>query len=101
MFSIPRTRRWIVLAAAFVLAAALCAGSLALSASLPGSVSVMSLGAWTLAAPASRDMEQFTNVLAERVAYQIGTNTAGSWFSVTKLVPWAKPDPFAIVRGTN
>ena len=77
------------------------AGSLALSASLPGSVSVMSLGAWTLAAPASRDMEQFTNVLAERVAYQIGTNTAGSWFSVTKLVPWAKPDPFAIVRGTN
>jgi hypothetical protein len=77
------------------------AGSLALSAALPGSVSVMSLGAWTLAAPASRDMEQFTNVLAERVAYQIGTNTAGSWFSVTKLVPWAKPDPFAVVRGTN
>ena len=77
------------------------AGSLALSASLPGNVSVMSLGAWTLAAPASRDMEQFTNVLAERVAYQIGTNAAGSWFSVTKLVPWAKPDPFAIVRGTN
>ncbi len=77
------------------------AGSLALSAALPGSVIVMSLGAWTLAAPASRDMEQFTNVLAERVAYQIGTNAAGSWFSVTKLVPWAKPDPFAIVRGTN
>ena len=28
-------------------------------------------------------------------------NAAGSWFSLTKLVPWAKPDPFAIVRGTN
>ena len=46
-------------------------------------------------------MEQFTNVLAERVCVQFGTNAAGSWFSLTKLVPWAKPDPFAIVRGTN
>jgi hypothetical protein len=46
-------------------------------------------------------MEQFTNVLAERVAYQFGTNAAASWFSVTKLVPWAKPDPFAVVRGGN
>jgi len=25
----------------------------------------------------------------------------GSWFSLTKLVPWAKADPFAVVRGTN
>ena len=77
------------------------AGSLSLTSFSPGDVSVLSLGAWTLAAPASRDMEQFTNVLAERVSYQIGTNVAGSWFSITKLVPWAKPDPFAIVRGTN
>ncbi len=46
-------------------------------------------------------MEQFTNVLAERVSYQFGTNAAGSWFSLTKLAPWAKPDPFAVVRGTN
>jgi hypothetical protein len=46
-------------------------------------------------------MEQFTNVLAERVSYQLGTNAAGSWFSITKLAPWAKPDPFAIVRGGN
>lgn len=77
------------------------AGSLALSASLPGNASTVALGAWTLASPASRDMEQFTNVLAERVSYQFGTNAAGSWFSLTKLVPWAKPDPFAIVRGGN
>ena len=46
-------------------------------------------------------MEQFTNVLAERVSYQVGTNAVGAWFALTKLVPWAKPDPFAIVRGTN
>jgi hypothetical protein len=76
-------------------------GSLALSAVTPGSASSIALGAWTLASPASRDMEQFANVLAERVSYQFGTNAAGSWFSLTKLVPWAKPDPFAIVRGTN
>ncbi len=77
------------------------AGSLALSSSLPGDSSSIALGAWTLGAPASRDMEQFTNVLAERISYQFGTNAAGSWFSLTKLVPWAKPDPFAIVRGGN
>ncbi len=77
------------------------AGSLALSASLPGNASTLTLGAWTLASPAGKDMEQFTNVLAERVSYQFGTNAAGSWFSLTKLVPWAKPDPFAIVRGGN
>lgn len=77
------------------------AGSLALSAVTPGSASSLGLGSWTLASPASRDMEQFTNVLAERVSYQFGTSAAGSWFSLTKLVPWAKPDPFAIVRGGN
>ncbi|HXX20788.1 MAG TPA: hypothetical protein VEJ46_15395 [Candidatus Acidoferrum sp.] len=77
------------------------AGSLALSAITPGSASSLSLGSWTLASPASRDMEQFTNVLAERVSYQFGTSAANAWFSLTKLVPWAKPDPFAIVRGGN
>lgn len=76
-------------------------GSLALSVSLPGDSGSVALGAWALSSPASRDMEQFTNVLAERVSYQFGTNAAGSWFSLTKLVPWAKPDPFAIVRGGN
>src|SRR5579863_317597 len=83
------------------------AGSLALSAFLPGSLpagaggSQLALGSWTLAFPAVRDMEQFTNVLAERAAYQLSTSAPGSWFSLTKLVPWVKPDPFAIVRGTN
>ena len=76
-------------------------GSLAISALIPGDASMLPLGSWTLASPASRDMEQFTNVLAERASYQFGTNAAGSWFSLTKLVPWAKPDPFAIVRGGN
>lgn len=77
------------------------AGALTLSGFLPGGASQTALGSWTLASPATRDMEQFTNMLGERVAYQFGTNAASSWFSLTKLVPWAKPDPFAIVRGTN
>jgi hypothetical protein len=76
-------------------------GTAVLTALSPGDVSATALGQWTLSSPASRDMEQFTNVLAERVAYQLSTNAAGSWFALTKLVPWAKPDPFAIVRGTN
>jgi hypothetical protein len=77
------------------------AGTLALAALTPGDASSIALGNWTLASPASRDMEQFTNVLAERISYQVGTNAVGSWFSMTKLAPWAKPDPFAIVRGGN
>ncbi len=77
------------------------AGTLSVAAYLPGDASLTTLGSWTLSSPATRDMEQFTNVLAERISYTVGTNAVGSWFSLTKLVPWAKPDPFAIVRGTN
>ncbi len=77
------------------------AGALALNAFSPGDVTLTALGNWTLSAPASRDMEQFINVLSERISVQLGTNAVGAWFSVTKLVPWAKPDPFAVVRGTN
>ncbi|HEX4002316.1 MAG TPA: hypothetical protein VHX36_06680 [Candidatus Acidoferrales bacterium] len=76
-------------------------GVLALSALTPGDASTITIGSWMLTTPASRDLEQFINLLAERVSYQFGTNAAGSWFSLTKLVPWAKPDPFAIVRGGN
>jgi hypothetical protein len=77
------------------------AGTLSVAAYFPGDATLTTLGAWTLSSPAPKDTEQFTNVLAERVSYQIGTNAVGSWFSLTKLVLWAKPDPFAIVRGTN
>lgn len=77
------------------------AGTLSIEANLPGDSDVTNIGSWTLAFPGSKDMEQFTNMLAERISYQIATNAAGSWFSLTKLVPWAKPDPFSIVRGTN
>jgi hypothetical protein len=77
------------------------AGTLAISALSPGDAVLTALGSWTLASPAPQDHELFTNLLAERVAYQVSTSAAGSWFSLTKLVPWAKPDPFAFVRGTE
>lgn len=77
------------------------AGPLQVTAILPGDLATTSVGTWTLASPAGRDLEQFTNVLGERVSYQVEISSVGSWFSLTKLVPWAKPDPFAVVRGFN
>ncbi len=75
------------------------AGTLALAAVLPGGATSVPLGNQALASPATQDLEQFTSLQAERVSYQFGTSAPGSWFSLTKLVPWAKPDPFLIVRG--
>jgi hypothetical protein len=77
------------------------AGTLNVQAYLPGSASIATLGALALANPAPKDLELMTNVLAERASYRVGTSAAGAWFSITKLVPWAKPDPWALVRGTN
>jgi len=77
------------------------AGALVLSAFSPGDATLTPIGSWALGSPAPRDMEQMTNVLSERIGFQVGTNAPGAWFSLTKLVPWAKPDPFAIVRGGN
>ena len=77
------------------------AGALAISAFSPGDATQTSLGPWALSSPAAEDLELYTNILAERVSFQFGTNAAGSWFSMTKFVPWAKPDPWSIVRGHN
>jgi hypothetical protein len=75
------------------------AGTLMVTAISPGDTVETQIGLWTLASPAGQDQEQFTNVLAERVSYQMTTSDIGAWFSVTKFVPWAKADPFAVVRG--
>jgi hypothetical protein len=77
------------------------AGTLNLTASTPGDTTQSLIGAVTLASPSGQDLELMTNVVGERVAYQFGTNAVGSWFSLTKLVPWAKPEPWAFVRGHN
>ncbi len=77
------------------------AGALNVNAFTPGDATEIPLGALALSAPAPQDLELMTNVTAERIAYEFGTNAAGSWFSLTKLVPWAKPAPFSLIRGHN
>ncbi len=76
-------------------------GTLNVNAFTPGDATEIPLGTLALSAPAPQDLELMTNVVAERVAYQLGTNAAGSWFSLTILVPWAKPAPFSLIRGHN
>jgi len=75
-------------------------GTLQITSVLPGNVA-QSVGSWPLSSPATQDMELFTSVLAERVAYQVSTTSAGAWFSLTKFATWAKPDPWSVVRGHN
>jgi hypothetical protein len=76
-------------------------GPLALTAFTPGNATAIVLGNLTLASPAAQDLELYTNLVAERVSYKFGTNAVGSWFSLTRFVPWAKPEPWAFVRGHN
>lgn len=77
------------------------AGTLNVNAFTPGDAEEISLGTLGLSSPAPQDLELMTNLTAERAAYQVGTNSVGSWFSLTKLVPWAKPAPFSLIRGHN
>ena len=77
------------------------AGSLNVNAFTPGDATETLLGALAPSSPAPQDLELMTNLNAERVGYQFATNAAGSWFSVTKFVPWTKPAPWSLVRGHN
>ncbi len=77
------------------------AGTLNVNAFTPGDATETLLGALALSSPAPQDLELMTNLNAERVGYQFGTNAAGSWFSLTKFVPWTKPTPWSLVRGHN
>ncbi|MNC93426.1 hypothetical protein D3C83_100540 [compost metagenome] len=52
-----------------------------------------------LASPASRDLELPINLLGERVAFRVGTATAGAWFRLERFVPSLLTDPWAPVRG--
>jgi hypothetical protein len=77
------------------------AGALNVSAFTPGDALQISLGALALVSPAPQDLELMTNINTECAAYQFGANAAGSWFSLTKLVPWCKPAPWSLIRGHN
>ncbi|MGH9781268.1 MAG: hypothetical protein ACRD33_05555, partial [Candidatus Acidiferrales bacterium] len=76
-------------------------GALNVNAFSPGDATETLIGALALSSPAPQDLELMTNLNAERVGYQFGTNAVGSWFSVTKFVPWSKPAPWSLIRGHN
>jgi hypothetical protein len=59
------------------------------------------LPAIALNSPSSKDLELSMNLVAERAAFQVGTNQAGSWFRLSRLVASLGPDPWSLVRGGN
>jgi hypothetical protein len=77
------------------------AGNLNLSSFVVNEAYPTALAPLPLSSPASKDLELPINLLGERVAFQAGTNAAGSWFKLERFVPSLLPDPWAPVRGGN
>jgi hypothetical protein len=77
------------------------AGNLSLSAFPVNQAFPATLVPLPLSSPAARDLELPINVLAERVAFQVGTSQPGAWFRLSRFVPSLKPDPWSPVRGGN
>lgn len=77
------------------------AGNLNLSAFVDNEAYSTALTALPLSSPAPKDLELPINLLGERVAFQLGTNTPGAWFKLERFVPSLLPDPWAPVRGGN
>lgn len=76
-------------------------GSLSLAAFPETAGAAQVLPPLALSNPAPRDLELPINVLAERVAFQLSTDTVGGWFQLQRIVPSLAADPWAIVRGGN
>jgi hypothetical protein len=77
------------------------AGNLNVSAFIGNQAYPAALVALPLSSPAPNDLELPINLLGERVAFQVGTNAAGSWFRLERFIPSLLPDPWAPVRGGN
>ncbi|HTC64374.1 MAG TPA: hypothetical protein VK709_16155 [Candidatus Saccharimonadales bacterium] len=77
------------------------AGNLNLSAFVDNEAFPAALATLPLSSPGSKDLEMPINLLGERVAFQLGTNTAGAWFKLERFIPSLLPDPWAPVRGGN
>lgn len=75
-------------------------GTLDITGFLPDE-STQAITGFTLAAQQKQDFERMINILSERVSYRIGVNALNERFILTKFVPWAKPDPWSFIRGTN
>jgi hypothetical protein len=73
------------------------AGNLLVTAFLPGDSS--SEGPWTIPItnPARADVELGLNTIADRVSFQFADDAvAGTWAQVSKMVLYAKPDPWSL-----
>jgi hypothetical protein len=77
------------------------AGNLNLSAFVANEAYPAALAPLPLSSPAAKDVELPINLLGERVAFQVSTNAAGSWFRLERFIPSLLPDPWAPVRGGN
>lgn len=77
------------------------AGNLSLSAFVDNQAYPTALVALPLSSPSSKDLELPINLLGERIAFQVSTNAAGSWFRLERFIPSLLPDPWALVRGGN
>ena len=77
------------------------AGNLNLSAFVDNEAFPTALTPLPLSSPGAKDLELPINLLGERVAFQVGTNTPGAWFKLERFIPSLLPDPWAPVRGGN
>jgi len=53
------------------------------------------------AAEPQPDWERKVSVHGERIFWQVGTNAAGNWFQLERLIPSLKTDPVIPVRGLS
>lgn len=77
------------------------AGNLDLTAFVDNEAFPSVLPPLPLSSPGAKDLELPINLLGERVAFQVGTNSPGAWFKLQRFVPSLLPDPWAPVRGGN
>ena len=77
------------------------AGNLNLGAFVDNQAYPASLVPLPLSSPSPKDLELPINLLGERVAFQVGTNSPGAWFKLERFVVSLLPDPWAPVRGGN
>ena len=77
------------------------AGNLSLSAFVDNEAYPTTLSPLPLSSPAPKDLEMPINLLGERAAFQVGTNSPGAWFRLERFVVSLLPDPWAPVRGGN
>jgi hypothetical protein len=77
------------------------AGNLNLTALVDNEAYPTALPPLPLSSPAAKDLELPINLLGERVAFQLGTNSPGAWFKLERFVPSLLPDPWSPVRGGN